>query len=161
MCFSGTNGVSTVDHQIMQRGRLMTLLKPYILVSELRKERITQVRSPNAVSNGDGKTQRRRRIELSGVNIRHVWQAIRLKFPSSTLFCPTGAAAFANDATFPFMLLNFLSTLSWPRNFVIRKCLVSLSIMPEASSPSRGFAPEQVRRIVHLLACLPLLRPFS
>lgn len=54
--FSGTNEVGTIDHQIMQKDRLMTLSEYRLLVSVLSKEPITQVRSPKAATNADGKT---------------------------------------------------------------------------------------------------------
>ena len=40
-------------------------------------------------------------------------------------------------------------------------CLESSYILSEASRPSKGFAPEQTRRVVRLLACPPLFHPSS
>lgn len=71
------------------------------------------------------------------------------------------SALAAKYATFPFMVMKFLSAILLAPG-LHRTCLLGIiiySAWSEASRSSIGFAPEQTRIVVCLLACLPLIHP--
>lgn len=79
------------------------------------------------------------------------WQ-VYLKLPSP----------IANDATFPFVVVKFPSTTLMargPSSYLFAWYHHLFSLCLQASSPSKPFAPEQIRGIVHVLACFPLFYP--
>ena len=82
-------------------------------------------------------------------------------FGSSLEIPLVDSALAAKYATFPFMVMKFLSAILLAPG-LHHTCLLGIiidSAWSEASRPSKGFAPEQTRIVVCLLACLPLIHP--
>ena len=117
---------------------------------------MTQVRSVKAANNGDGKTERRKDAKTQIIRM------IRCRHPSCLVIGLIVPANLANDATFPFVVMKFLSTILLAPELRHTFLLGSIIYYAEAFQIHRkDLRPSKFERIVHVLACLPLYYPSS